>query len=381
MPTLECDLAIAGAGILGLAHAWAAAKRGLRVAVFERSAQAAGASVRNFGMIWPIGQPAGKQHDLAMTSRRLWLEVLETARLPRNETGSLHLTYEADEEAVAREFAETAPGLGYDCSWKTPAEVLELSPAAQPAGLRGALWSASEFTVDPRSVICRLPQYLAEAYGVRFHFGTAMRAVEGTTVVAGADTWRADATIVCGGDDFESLFPHEFQGSGITRCKLQMLRTAPQPAGWRLGPSLAAGLSLRFYHSFRLCTTLPALSARISAEMPEYERWQIHVMASATGDGAITLGDSHEYGLAVDAFNKSEIDELILDYAAGFLRLPEWAIAQRWHGVYAKHPEKPVVRLAPAANVRIVTAPGGAGMTLSFGIAEETLHEMRGKVG
>src|SRR5262245_42129932 len=172
MPTLECDLAIAGAGILGLAHAWAAARRGLRVAVFERSAQAAGASVRNFGMIWPIGQPPGKQHELAMASRRYWLEVLEPAHLLRHETGSTHLAYEADEEAVAREFAETAPALGYDCAWKSPAATLELSPAAKPEGLRGALWSASEFTVDPRVVLCRLPQYLAETYGVRFHFGT-----------------------------------------------------------------------------------------------------------------------------------------------------------------------------------------------------------------
>src|SRR5262249_61421410 len=118
------------------------------------------------------------------------------------------------------------PGLGYHCCWKTPAEVLEMSPAAQPAGLRGALWSASEFTVDPRSVICRLPQYLAEAYGVRFHFGTAMRAVDGATVIAGADTWRADATIVCGGDDFASLFPHHVQGSRLTRRHLPMLREA-----------------------------------------------------------------------------------------------------------------------------------------------------------
>src|SRR5262249_9445849 len=154
MPALECDVAIAGAGILGLAHAWAAAKRGLRVVVFERSPQAAGASVRNFGMIWPIGQPPGKQHDLAMESRRYWLEVLEAAPLARKETGSVHLAYESDEEAVAREFAETAPGLGYDCAWKTPDEVQDLSPTAQSAGLRGALWSASELTVDPRAVIC-----------------------------------------------------------------------------------------------------------------------------------------------------------------------------------------------------------------------------------
>jgi hypothetical protein len=64
-------------------------------------------------------------------------------------------------------------------------------------------------------------------------------------------------------------------------------------------------------------------------------------MASQTADGAVTIGDSHEYGLDVDIFNNEEIDRLILDYLKGFARLPNMQIAERWHGVYARHFDRP----------------------------------------
>jgi D-hydroxyproline dehydrogenase subunit beta len=97
---------------------------------------------------------------------------------------------------------------------------------------------------------------------------------------------------------------------------------------------------------------------------------------SPAPDDAITLGDSHEYGLCVDVFDKTEIDELILREAATFLRVPDWRIAEHWHGVYSLHPTRPNFSAEPEKGVRIVTAPGGSGMTLSFGLAERTLDAL-----
>ena len=368
-------VAIVGAGILGLAHAYAAARKGHFVEVFERSPKASGASIRNFGMIWPIGQPAGEMLEMALRSRQLWLEVLEAAKLHHSPTGSLHVVYREDEVAVAREFSEIAPALDYRCEWLGPEEVQARSGAVNPDGLLGALWSSTELTVDPRQVICNLPTFLESELGVRFHFGCAVQAIDLPQILAGSKTWEADCAIVCSGDDFETLYPTWFASSGITRCKLQMMRTLPQPDGWSLGPSLAAGLTLRFYPSFRICPALAALERRIGEETPAYDRWGIHVLVSQTANGELTLGDSHEYGLAVSIFNRSEIDDLVFAYARSFLRVPDLTVAERWYGVYAKHSTAPFVSVTPAESVRVVTAVGGSGMTLSFGLAERTIRE------
>ena len=154
-----------------------------------------------------------------------------------------------------------------------------------------------------------------------------------------------------------------------------MMRTAPQPGNWRLGPMLAAGLTLRHYPAFQGCQTLAAYAQRITAECPEFDRWGIHVMASQNGLGEITIGDSHEYAWVVNPFDNPAIDRLILDYLQTFLAAPALHIAQRWHGIYAKHPEQATFIAEPAPGVTIVNGIGGNGMTTAFGLAEEVFAE------
>jgi glycine/D-amino acid oxidase-like deaminating enzyme len=138
---MKSDIAIVGAGIVGLAHALAAAKRGLKVVLIERSVQAVGASVRNFGLLWPIGQPAGIRHDRAMRSRTIWAEVAQQSGLSFFPTGSLHLAYRADEWQVLEEFAAQGIGAGFGRRLMTKAEIAQLHRAVRTEGLQGGLWS------------------------------------------------------------------------------------------------------------------------------------------------------------------------------------------------------------------------------------------------
>lgn len=370
------DVAVVGAGILGLAHAYHLARRGKRVLVVERHRQAHGASVRNFGMLWPIGQPAGPLHDLARRSLEIWLEVLPACRLWHERTGSLHLAYHADEAQVLAEFLHDHGDRGY--AWLDATAIAARFPAVNPDSLKGGLWSPMETCVDPREVVANLPVWLASSLNVHFEFDCQAMAFERPALHTSRGCYAADSLLVCNGDDFQTLFPEAFAACAMTKCKLQMLRSEPMSQGWRLGPMLAAGLTLRHYHAFARCPTLPELCRRLDADMPEYHRLGIHVMASQNGRSELTLGDSHEYGNQVEPFNKEEIDALILAYLARFLRAPGLRIAERWSGSYAKHPTEPFVVLGPSPGVTIVTGVGGAGMTLSFGLAEQVVGRTHG---
>jgi len=359
---------IVGGGIVGLAHALAAAKRGRDVTVVERDVRPMGASVRNFGMIWPIGQPVGELREVAMLSRSIWLELAREAGVWVRECGSIHLAHAEDEWEVLKEFARGEGGAG--CELLGAKEVIERSPAANPEGLIGGMFSGSECVVNPRTALGGISKWVAERMGVRFLNGTHVREICEGLVYVEDGCIEGDWVVVCGGDECRAMYPEVIARAGIVRCKLQMMRTGTQPEGWRIGPHLAGGLTLRHYSNFAGCASLAKVKERVARETPELDRYGIHVMASQNDAGEMILGDSHEYGEAIEPFDKCVIDELILRELRRIIRLKDWTIGERWNGIYLKHPSRAVLGEQVDDGVYVCTATGGSGMTMSFGLAE-----------
>ncbi|MFZ5970537.1 MAG: TIGR03364 family FAD-dependent oxidoreductase [Bacteroidota bacterium] len=371
----SADIAIVGAGIVGLAHAYMAAQKGYQIVVFERDRVATGASIRNFGLLWPIGQAPGAGLDRALRSRQHWNEVAAKARVWLKPNGSLHLAYHGDEWRVLQEFVALYRAEPYQLELLSPERVMALSPGVLKKGLLGGLYSATEATVYSREAIRQIPEWLQASLGVQFRFGQPVTSVEMPWIKTPRERWRVGKVLVCSGNDFETLYPEQYEQLGLTRCKLHMMK-ATAAAPFPLGPSLCAGLTLRHYDAFQKCSSLAQVASRYDADMPAYHENGIHVLVSQNSLDEFIIGDSHHYGLSHEPFDSEHINQLIWQYLSGFFSTGALSITERWHGIYPKYKAGLHVSTIPEKDVLIINGLGGAGMTLSFGLAEEVINSL-----
>jgi FAD dependent oxidoreductase TIGR03364 len=363
---------VIGAGIVGLAIARSLAKRNYKVIVFEKNKKAIGASIRNFGMIWPIGQPNGVLYERALKAKSIWKEICVEARLWFHECGSLHVAHHPLEWQVLQE-TMSAHHTIRPVTLLNAQDTLKKSSIVNESGLMGSLFCADEMIVESRVAIEQLPNYFQEKYGMEFHFQTAISSIQFPKVYSGKQQWAADEIYVCSGADLEVLYPDVYALQPITKCKLQMMRFEQQP---HIQVALCGGLSLIHYSSFEVAPSLPLLRNYFEHSLPEYVSNGIHVMLSQNETGEITVGDSHEYGAVHEPFDKTYINELIINYLKKIAALQSWKTIQTWNGTYAKLTNKqPAFTHQPESGVTLVNGLGGAGMTLSFALAEDIVEK------
>lgn len=357
-------IAVIGAGILGLAHAFIAARAGFAVTVIDREARANGASIRNFGFVTVTGQAAGETWRRARRTRDLWAAIAPAAGIPVLHRGLFVAARRAEAFAVLAAFARGPMGAG--CRLLGGADL----PPPFRRGLAGALHSPHELRIEPREAIPRLAAWLAAEHGVRFLWRTLARGIAPGRVETTAGPIPADRIVVCPGTEFLALCPEAIAAFRPRRCKLAMLRLADP--GWRLPAAVMSDLGLVRYRGYAAAESLPALKSRLAAEQPRQLAQGIHLIVVQSADGSLVVGDSHHDEDTPDPFLAAETEALILEEARAVLALDEPHVVERWLGEYPVA-EVPAFIAAPSPDVRVVMVTSGTGMSTAFALAEETL--------
>jgi D-hydroxyproline dehydrogenase subunit beta len=372
------NLVVIGAGILGTAHAYHAATRGWRVLLVERGDWPGEASIRNFGTLMP-GSLTGEWRRRGLESIAFYRELSALAGFDFFLSGSLYQVTTAVEADVLAEFAERAPQEGCRCELLDPARASALNPLLERKHVRLALFFPDDARVEPRGLFHRLIPWLTRELAVEYRPGTVavdVRAQGGEACVRTADgaELRARHAIVCTGSELRTLFPERYRAAGFERCKLLMLRIAPQPP-LRLPTTLASGLTLRRYPAFAGCPSWARLNQEPVA--PGVLEAGIHILAVQDPDGSFVVGDSHQYDAG--DFNDildARLEALILAEAQKLIDLPSWTITERWHGIYGMAKDAELYRATIDGAIHIVTGIRGKGMTTGPAVARETIEAL-----
>lgn len=365
------DIAVVGAGIVGLACALAAARRGLSVVVIDRDAQANGASIRNFGFVTITGQPRGLVWRRALHSRAVWGEIAAEAGIEILQRGLWMLVRRPEASAVLEAFMATEMGEG--CRLLTPAEARAKAPEVTGPDTVAALWSPHEARVDSRTAIPRLATWLTARFGVTFLRQTAVHAVEPPRIATASGVIEAEAVVVCPGDDLVSLFPEPLAAAGLVRCKLQMMRLASP--GFALPAPVMSDLGLTRYGGYADLPETAALRARLQAEQGEALANGVHLIATQDADGALVVGDSHHDAATPDPFASEAVDRLILDEWRAATGRDAPPVLQRWTGTYARGGEGTLVA-SPHPRVRLALVTAGNGASTAFAFGREVIADL-----
>ncbi len=353
------DLAVVGAGVVGLGLALAAHARGKRVVVVERGTALTGSSVRNFGHLG-FTVHAGEAGEYAARSREIWLDLAERAGFWVRRSGTLVVARHEDELAVLDE-----AGVG---DLLTASEVEGLAPVVGAVG--GAL-RPLDLQVDPREAAPAIAGLLA-AEGVEFRWRTsAVGASPGLLHTSRGDI-AAEAIVFAVNYDVDQLFPTIAEEHGVERCGLDMLLAD----GLGLGLPLLTGSSLLRYTAFSSTPSEAAVRARYAVEEPELFERDVNQMYTERPDGTLVVGDTHYVAASVPPFQDEGAFRLLERLGAElFGRL--LVVRERWQGVYAKAP-KDFLRVAPADGIRVVSVTTGIGMTTGLGLGRSVIDELFG---
>ncbi|OKK22691.1 FAD-dependent oxidoreductase [Streptomyces sp. CB00455] len=185
------DVVIIGAGVVGAACAYHAARAGLSVAVVDRGPVAGGTTGAGEGNLLVSDKEAGPELDLALLSARLWREL--AAALPQEieyeAKGGLVVAPDGASLQALRSFAEGQRKAGVEAAEAGARDLRALEPHLAP-GLAGGFHYPQDAQVHPAQAAARL----LAASGAALHLGEEVTAVlrDAAGAVRGVRTTRRE---------------------------------------------------------------------------------------------------------------------------------------------------------------------------------------------
>lgn len=362
------DVVIVGGGIIGLASAYAAVKKGLSVALVERESQNKDASVRNFGFVTVSGQQSGAHWQRAMHSRNVWADIAPQAGIDVEHSG-LHMLIQRPEAMdVAEAFLQTE--MGASCRLLAQTEIAENTPYLKD-GL-GVLYSPHELRVESKTAISKLANWLHQTHGVDFYNKTTVHSIELPVLHTSRGTLQAEHCVVCPGTDLHSLYPETLAQAKAKLCTLNMMRVMPKKA-FKLNAAVMSDLSFARYDGFVQLPEARGLINLLDDIQSAERKAGVHLIVVQSADGSLIIGDSHDYSDRELPFRDVRVDDLIINEFHQVMDVGEIDIVQHWLGVYPSGDDV-VFTASPEKGVVIGSVTGGTGASTGFAFGEELIH-------
>ena len=210
--TGKADVAIIGAGVVGLGIAWRLAQRGVRVTVFDRGAVGSGASHAAAGMLAACAEAEPGEEALVALGRlaqAAWpsfaaeLEQATGIDVELRREGTLVVALTADDQARLRHQLAFQKSLGLPLDWISALEARRREPHF--AAIAGALFSPEDHQVENRKLTAALRAAAVGAGAlIREHVAveqvlasrdrvTGVRLADGSEIAAGTVVLAAGA--------------------------------------------------------------------------------------------------------------------------------------------------------------------------------------------
>ena len=358
------DVVVIGAGAVGAACAYFAARAGLRVRVVERGEIAGGTSSACEGNLLVSDKEAGPELDLALHSQRVWRDELAEfgAHWEFESKGGLVVSPSPSGAAALSALTVRQRAAGIEVINVDPADLSGYEPHLRP-GLAGAAFYPQDAQVQPMLLTAHLLR-LARARGAVVSTGTEVTgfAVQGGRV-CGVRT--AGGLIHC---------DHVINAAGTWAGQIAAQAGAELPVLPRRGFVLVTEpLPLTIRHKVYAADYVAAVASSDQA-------LQISPVIEGTRSGTVLIGSSRERVGFDSRVSLPVLSRLAQEAIALFPVLAGVRVLRSYHGFRPYCPDHlPVIGTDPAVpGLWHATGHEGAGIGLSVGTAKLLVQQLVG---